>query len=706
MCTTLNRIRKFAISLLTFFLFFCQQLYAQSTQTVSNGDNTTAITFTGASCTYNWVNSNPSVGLPASGTGNIPSFKAINTGSSPVTATITATPATQGYAYIANEGAGTISVINVATNTIATTITPPHDPFCVCISPDGTKAYIGCGGGTSTVTVINTTTNAIIKTIPVSSTGESTGITISPDGSMVYVENFVDNTVSAVNVVTNAVVAVVPVGQGPLGITITPDGSEVYVAFNYTDYISVISTATNTVTGNITLGAESPDVAMSPDGSKLYVPVSNSQSVAVIDPVTNNITATIPLGTYPDVIAISPDGTRAYVTTNLGNVLVINTSTNTIVATVTIDSYANGICVSPDGHFVYVTDSGSNSVSVINTSTNKVIATVKVGTNPVSLGNFVTAGQGCPVYPITFKITVVPSPVMPTITAGTASGTISACQGTASASPDIQQFTVSGSNLTADVVATAQAGFEVSLSAASGYGSSLIIPSSNGSVSSTIVYVRSAADDAAGNVLGNVVLSSTGAANQQVTVLSSVKALPVANPVANQTVANGAATADINFTGTADTYNWTNDAPGIGLAASGVGTIPSFTAVNNSDQPIVANITVTPENAGSGCDGTPVSFTISVNPSSPTTLLSIPNTFTPNGDGINDTWDIKRMEDYPKSTISVFNRWGQKLYTSIGYPVPWDGKYDGEALPSGAYYYMIDLRNGQPVISGWVAIIR
>ena len=95
---------------------------------------------------------------------------------------------------------------------------------------------------------------------------------------------------------------------------------------------------------------------------------------------------------------------------------------------------------------------------------------------------------------------------------------------------------------------------------------------------------------------------------------------------------------------------------------------------------------------------------LTVNPV-PLTVF-IPNTFTPNGDGINDTWDIKYLERYPNSTVAVFNRWGQKLFSSAGYPAPWDGKYNGAVLPAGTYYYIIALENGADIISGWVAIIR
>ena len=79
---------------------------------------------------------------------------------------------------------------------------------------------------------------------------------------------------------------------------------------------------------------------------------------------------------------------------------------------------------------------------------------------------------------------------------------------------------------------------------------------------------------------------------------------------------NGELTNDILFTTTnidgTTTYAWTNDNPAIGLAASGTGDIPSFTAINNTTSTIVATIEVTPTNGGVTCAGNPETFTISV----------------------------------------------------------------------------------------------
>ncbi|MGV3539187.1 MAG: PKD domain-containing protein [Rufibacter sp.] len=86
--------------------------------------------------------------------------------------------------------------------------------------------------------------------------------------------------------------------------------------------------------------------------------------------------------------------------------------------------------------------------------------------------------------------------------------------------------------------------------------------------------------------------------------------------------------------------------------------------------------------------------------------LQIPKAFSPNGDGTNDVWELGGIEDYPKITIDIFNRWGEKVFSTYGYPTPWDGKRNGSDLPVGAYYYIIDPHNGRPKFSGSLTILR
>lgn len=88
------------------------------------------------------------------------------------------------------------------------------------------------------------------------------------------------------------------------------------------------------------------------------------------------------------------------------------------------------------------------------------------------------------------------------------------------------------------------------------------------------------------------------------------------------------------------------------------------------------------------------------------TTVVIPNTFTPNGDGINDLWEIPSLIYYPKCQVSVFNRYGQQIFHSNGYTKAWDGTYNGKQIPSGTYYYLINLENGSSPYSGYVEVIR
>ena len=84
----------------------------------------------------------------------------------------------------------------------------------------------------------------------------------------------------------------------------------------------------------------------------------------------------------------------------------------------------------------------------------------------------------------------------------------------------------------------------------------------------------------------------------------------------------------------------------------------------------------------------------------------IPNTFTPNGDGINDTWDIPSLSAYPGNNVKIFNRYGTIVFQSNGYSQAWDGKINGALVPIGTYYYIIDLKNKTNKIAGYLVILR
>ena len=87
--------------------------------------------------------------------------------------------------------------------------------------------------------------------------------------------------------------------------------------------------------------------------------------------------------------------------------------------------------------------------------------------------------------------------------------------------------------------------------------------------------------------------------------------------------------------------------------------------------------------------------------------LVIPNAISPNGDLINDVWNIGMKELYPSMEVIIFNRWGETIWRSErGYPRPWDGTSNGSSLPIDSYHYIIDLHNGSRPLIGNVTIVR
>jgi gliding motility-associated-like protein len=87
--------------------------------------------------------------------------------------------------------------------------------------------------------------------------------------------------------------------------------------------------------------------------------------------------------------------------------------------------------------------------------------------------------------------------------------------------------------------------------------------------------------------------------------------------------------------------------------------------------------------------------------------ISIYNALTPNDDNMDDTWTITGIDRplFEAAVVSVFDRWGQPVFKSLGYRTPWDGTNNGKYLPTGAYYYVIELNAYNLYIPPYVGIV-
>ena len=87
--------------------------------------------------------------------------------------------------------------------------------------------------------------------------------------------------------------------------------------------------------------------------------------------------------------------------------------------------------------------------------------------------------------------------------------------------------------------------------------------------------------------------------------------------------------------------------------------------------------------------------------------IDIVELFTPNGDGTNDTWQVKEIDRYPNSHVWIYTRSGKLVFESQPYRNNWAGQYEGTNLPEGSYYYRIDLDgNGSVDFEGWLYLTR
>src|SRR5439155_14434827 len=109
----------------------------------------------------------------------------------------------QDFAYVANSGSASVSVIHTASNTVVATIGVGSGPRRVALTPDGTRAYV-TNGGSGDVSVIHTATNTVVATVGAGS--GPLGVAITPDGTRAYVTNGESGTVSVINTANNTVV--------------------------------------------------------------------------------------------------------------------------------------------------------------------------------------------------------------------------------------------------------------------------------------------------------------------------------------------------------------------------------------------------------------------------------------------------------------------------------------------------------------------
>ena len=213
----------------------------------------------------------------------------------------------------------------------------PSDPEQTSLNRDGTHLYIA-NEDAGTATVLEIASGRTIAELEVG--GEPEGVTTSPDGQFVYVTSEEDNQVSVIEAATNRLVTQFAVGPRPRDSAFSPDSARAYVTSENGGTVSVVDTSAHKVVETIPLTGENVrpmGVVVSPDGQRIYVTTGRGGTVVAIDAMTNKLVGSVSVGPRPWGIALSPDGARLYTANGPSNdVTVIDTGTLTVLTKVAV----------------------------------------------------------------------------------------------------------------------------------------------------------------------------------------------------------------------------------------------------------------------------------------------------------------------------------------------------------------------------------
>jgi len=299
-------------------------------------------------------------------------------------------------AYVANADSGTLSVVDISTNTVQL-VAPIAArgqaelgiPMGLAITPNGGFAYVTYGTA-SNATVINTSTNLRTASIPVGL--DNAAVTVHPAGTFAYTIANGFGGIAVVDTMTSRTTAVVApeIGESTT-IAVTPDGSAIYVVSDDLGGLASITTSDYEIASFTPLDLGLYDaLAISPGGDAVYT--GTLEGITVVDPVTHQPSGQIEMS-EPFAIVFAADGRTAYASlVDDGKVAVIDTAALRVSALIPVAQNPGGLALPPDGTRLYVTDITSTAhepgLFIVDTTTQQIVeslATLGDGPTDVEL---------------------------------------------------------------------------------------------------------------------------------------------------------------------------------------------------------------------------------------------------------------------------------------------------------------------------------
>ncbi|MDP3261205.1 MAG: RHS repeat-associated core domain-containing protein [Thermodesulfovibrionales bacterium] len=265
-------------------------------------------------------------------------------------------------AVVSNEKSDSVSIVNLNTQTVLSTISVGKKPRGVAIDRGLNLAVIG-NSHDNTISVIDLNTNKVTATIPVGK--EPQGIAINQSTHRAYVTNHKDDAVSVIDLFSRENLGIIPVGNEPKDIAIDSELNLALVV-NEKDYnLSVIDLKTYQITATVPVGQKPQAIDINPETHLAAVVNEKDNSITVIN-LLNWQTTTIPVGKHPIDIAINPLDNRALVICDEDrSLLLIDLDTNTILKNYALNKLPKGVAVNNFTNIAAVVNDKTDSLTLI-----------------------------------------------------------------------------------------------------------------------------------------------------------------------------------------------------------------------------------------------------------------------------------------------------------------------------------------------------
>ncbi|NIZ09404.1 YVTN family beta-propeller repeat protein [Pseudooceanicola sp. HF7] len=306
-------------------------------------------------------------------------------------ALMAATPALANKAFVSNERGNTITVVDTETWEVLTEFDGGNRPRGITMSPDGTKLYV-CASDDNIVRVFDTETYEELESLPSGPDPEL--FVLDPEGQYLYIANEDDNLVTVTDTGTRTIKAEVPVGVEPEGMAISPDAKWVVNTSETTNMAHFISTEDYQIKHNVLVDQRPRYAQYTDDGTRLFVSSEIGGTVSVMDiaedgtpsmvgKIAFEVPGVLPEWLQPVGIKITQDGSRIFVALGPANrVAVIDGESLEVIDYILVGQRVWQLAFTPGQDFLLTTNGNSNDITVIDVAAEKAIKSVPVGQQP------------------------------------------------------------------------------------------------------------------------------------------------------------------------------------------------------------------------------------------------------------------------------------------------------------------------------------